>query len=241
MLWHKLQGVGGLGEQPVVTDNLLLRLDAANPASYSGTGTTWSDISGNGFDGTLTNGPVWNNTYFEFDGDNDYVEMGTITTSNPLQLSSPSGGGLTIMFASWFDGTGDSFQRIVDKSDGGSAANGWTIWRNSGQTFTLAQDDLSFPSGASAPVDNTWEIWAVTHEVSTGNFVWYKNGSVDLAASATYSIPSVQTGMRLGTWNHTDARELNGRIGFFMIYDKVLSGAEITQNYNALKGNYGLT
>jgi hypothetical protein len=223
----------------LVTENLVLYLDAANSSSYSGSGTTWSDLSGNDYDGTLTNGPVYNSTYFDFDGDDDYVDMGTIGTSHPLQLSSPSGGGLTIMFAVWFDGTGDTFQRVVDKSDSGSAANGWAIWDTPGAVMTFAVNNSYQISTTSIPASNTWEIWTLTHNSSTGEIVWYKNATVDKSDTITYNMPNVQTNMRLGTWNHTDARELNGRLGFFMVYDKPLSAQEVSDNFEVLKGNYG--
>jgi hypothetical protein len=237
-----------LGSPEIVQNNLILFLDAADSNSYPGTGTTWFDLSGNGFHGTLTNGPVHNGTYFDFDGDNDYVEMGTIGTSHPLQLSSPSGGGITVMFAAWFDTGGDAYQRIADKSDGGSAANGWAIYP---QSSTPNQGDIDFHAGvpgANATMGttinptpaNTWAIWSFTWNQSTGSYEWKQNNSTVSSGTVSYSIANVQTNMRLGTWNHTDARELNGRIGFFMVYDRPLSPSELTNNFDILKGNYGL-
>jgi hypothetical protein len=43
----------------IVTDGLVLCLDAGNPKSYTGSGTTWTDLSGNGNNGTLTNSPTY--------------------------------------------------------------------------------------------------------------------------------------------------------------------------------------
>jgi hypothetical protein len=228
----------------VVTENILLRLESANESSYPGTGTTWSDLSGNGYDGILTNGPVYNGTYFEFDGDDDYVEMGTIGTSHPLQLSSPSGGGITIMLALWFNTGGDAFQRVVDKSDGGSSANGWAIYPGSA-TPNAGTLNFEFSGGTDlesgvVPTANTWSIWSFTWNSSTGAWEWKQNNTSTATGTQTYAIPNVQTNMRLGTWNHSVGRELNGRIGFLLIYDKVLSEQELTQNYVTLKDNYGL-
>jgi hypothetical protein len=228
-----------------VSENLLLYLNAAASASYPGTGTTWFDLSGNGYNGVLTNGPVYNSTYFDFDGDNDYVEMGTIGTSHPLQLSSPSGGGITIMLALWFDTGGDAFQRVVDKSNNGSSANGWSIYPNN-PTPNAGQLNFEFSGGTDLqsgiiPTANTWSIWSFTWNSSTGAWEWKQNNSSTATGTRTYAIPSVETGMRLGTWNHSTGRELNGRIGFLMVYDKVLSSTELSQNYDALKANYGLT
>jgi hypothetical protein len=233
------------GDDGTVSENRVLYLNAANPASYSGTGTTWFDLSGNDYNGVLTNGPVWNNTYFEFDGDDDYVEMGLIPVNHPLQLNAPSGGGITIMFASWVNAGGDFFPRIVDKSDAGNAANGWAIYPNSGgvgNSMLFASTGAGGWTASSTVVaEASWQIFTFTWDVSTGSAGWYVNNASDNTGSRTYDIPNVETNMRLGTWNHSTGRELNGRLGFFMVYDKVLSSTEIAQNYNALKENYGLT
>ena len=61
----------------IVTDGLVLCLDAANTKSYPGSGTTWTDISGKGYDGTLTNGPTFSSDNLGcivFDGSNDRVD-----------------------------------------------------------------------------------------------------------------------------------------------------------------------
>jgi hypothetical protein len=62
-----------------VESSLVLALDAANPKSYPGSGTTWTDLSGNGNNGTLVNGVGYvgtNGGALSFDGSNDYVEFG---------------------------------------------------------------------------------------------------------------------------------------------------------------------
>ena len=54
----------GLAHSPsIVTDGLVLCVDAANTKSYPGSGTTWTDVSGKGYDGTLTNGPTFSSNY----------------------------------------------------------------------------------------------------------------------------------------------------------------------------------
>lgn len=66
----------------IVTDGLVLYLDAANTKSYPGSGTTWNDLSGNGNNGTLINGYIFNsigNGNLVFDGSNDYVNINAQT------------------------------------------------------------------------------------------------------------------------------------------------------------------
>lgn len=69
----------------IVTNGLVLYLDAANQKSYPGSGTTWTDLSGNGNTGTLTNGPTFsanNNGGIVFDGANDYVSISNSSSLN---------------------------------------------------------------------------------------------------------------------------------------------------------------
>lgn len=234
----------GLGNgASIVRSGLVLHLDAANRKSYPGTGTTWTNLSG-GTAGTLTNGPIYNGTYFDFDGVDEYVNFGTITTLNPLQLSSSVGTGMTIMFASWFDTGGDLFQRIIDKSNGASALNGWAVYANSNTPNAgsmLFQDNASVGSDSlTIPVANTWEIWTYTWAASSGVWIWYKNGKSVNTGTRTYAVPTVQTNMRIGTWNHSTGRELNGRIAFMSIFNRSLSSTEVSQNFNATRGRYGI-
>ena len=72
----------------IVRNGLVLYLDAANPKSYPGSGTTWKDLSGNGNNGTLVNGPTFNSANggsIVFDGTNDYVITTNLLnpTTNP--------------------------------------------------------------------------------------------------------------------------------------------------------------
>ena len=72
VIWQKIQQI---------TSNLILHLDAGNTSSYPGTGTTWTDLSGNGYNGTLTNGPTYdsnNQGSIVTDGSNDFILIGTV-------------------------------------------------------------------------------------------------------------------------------------------------------------------
>ena len=69
----------GLSYNPSsVSDGIVLYLDAANPRSYAGTGTTWYDISGNSNNATFVDSPTYLSVpqpYFNFDGSNDYMRI----------------------------------------------------------------------------------------------------------------------------------------------------------------------
>jgi hypothetical protein len=227
----------------VVTSGLVLYLDAGDSNSYPGSGTDWYDLSNSGINGTLVNGPTYDSGdggSIVFDGNDDYVNLGTIATSSPLQLAS----GLTISFWLVQDGLGDDFQRVIDKSNAGRAANGWAVYFLTGATgvLTLAYNgtDGVINSTSSTSTVN-WQNWSITWDSTSGGWVWYLNGSADSSGSTTYGIPTVQTTARIGTWNHSTGREYKGKIASCLIYSRALTASEITQNYDALKGRFGLS
>ena len=77
--------MSGKVSKPIITNGLVLALDAANKKSYPGSGTVWSDLSGNANTGTLTNGPTFdssNNGSIDFDGTDDFVECSKISSTN---------------------------------------------------------------------------------------------------------------------------------------------------------------
>ena len=238
----------GLAHSPrIATDGLILALDAANTKSYpSSGGSTWYDLSGKGNNGTLTNGPTYssaNSGFIEFDGNDDYVDLGTINTSHVLQMNNPFGGGLTLSWWGYFDDTGDDFQRIFDKSSGGSATNGWAIYTSAtgSNTTTLSLGSAGSDQEISnSYLTSTWQNWCVTWIKSSGTYVTYLNGVQDKTGTRTWNVPSVQTNARIAFWNHSTGREYNGKIASLNIYDKALTASEIQQNYNALRGRFGI-
>ena len=208
----------------------------------SSTETRVRDKSGKGNDGVV-NGPTLDaDGYWEFDGDDDYIDLGTQPIDSDLNASSPSGGGLTVEWWGYFDGVGDNFQRIVDRSNGGGALNGWAIYMNVAASSTAIRLSVDGESTLLTASDllgaGLWQNWMVSWDQTTGDWAWYKNGVAAGSGNATYSIPAVETGMRIGTWNHSTGREYNGRIGEMRIYPRALTEAQAFQNYNATKSKY---
>jgi hypothetical protein len=227
-----------------VTNGLVLSLDAAKRDSYPGSGTAWRDISGNGNNGTLTNGPTFNSDNggsIVFDGVDDFVSTNkqfftgtdnfTITTwlkSNGTQnqYSVPISQGHYPVIAN--QNTGFAFQigfpSLTDMTF--ILGDGTTTWRSVSFSYT--------PN-----TDTTWTFLSVTKNSNT--FITYKNGI--FVASGTHTIS-------YGTYNFTigkdsynidsNSRSWIGRIASTQIYNRALSATEILQNYNAVKSRYGL-
>jgi len=224
---------------PYVTDGLIFNVDANDPLSYPGSGTLWTDLAGSN-DGTLVGGLPYTSPGFDFDGVNDWVDIGSITSANPLSLS-----GLTqSSFDFWvkIKTTGIVGNRLIDKSTGINGAGGFAIFcvPSPASINFIANGLSSFVTFFLAPTQlNTWVHLVITHETSTIRF--YINGTVYLTVlSYVFSYPSTTANARLGNWNSGTGREFNGSMGACKVYNKRLTSAEVLQNFNAQKSQYGL-
>lgn len=225
----------------IVTNGLVLYLDAANPKSYPGTGITWYDRSGNGNTGTLTNGPTFigdNNGSIVFDGVNDRVSQNS---------SIDAGSNFTV--SSWIKPTilGTTRRAIVGNSYNYSSRNGWLFSTAGGginNTFFLSigADTVGIGAPANTLSVNTWQFVTAVASSGGGAIVLYKNGEVvatyvGTPGIITYTTPQFNVGYRLvdGT---TDP--FTGNISTTQIYNRALSAAEVLQNFNALKSRFNL-
>jgi hypothetical protein len=227
----------------IVTDGLVLNLDAGFVGSYPTTGNNWYDISGNTNNGTLTNGPTFNSANsgsIAFDGVDDYA-----TANYPSSfLGNPSfsiGGwfkrsGTWNSGATWGIGNAGSnintYNWSYDNTIGIDLYGNTTF--NTFQTYSLTE----------------WKyiIWTYNGSTfTTSNVIIYINGvaytgndlTVIRSSGATPNI--VGSSLALGRVS-AGASQYYGKpvIGSFQMYNRVLSQAEITQNYNAQKARYGL-
>ena len=228
----------GLTHSPkIVTNGLVLALDAANNKSYSGSGVTWNDLSGNNNTGTLTNGPTFsgaNGGYIVLDGTNDYVINSSPTnipvgsSSRTVQLwiypknnSCPlvqlgTGGGFQVYIVSFFNSSGTLYLF----TDGINSAN-----------------NISF-SGTDLPTLNTWNH--MTFGNSGQNWFYYLNGVSKL--SGTFGVTLNTIGQKYIVGNRDDVYlgTANGNVSQTFVYNRALSASEILQNYNATKSRFGL-
>ena len=228
-----------IGYNPrIVTDGLVLCLDAANTKSYGGSGTTWTDLSGNGNDGTLTNGPTHTSGaggYFTFDGSNDYVAV-----SN-LGLSSNTLEGWINSHTNQGGNQGNDIVSALGYYSRVGAEKYTYIGFIGSNTLTFRIDDGSTSHKQVADVTYTTNQWyhvALSYNSSNGSTVAYVNGSSVGSTTAT-------TGITFNNTPNDIARAENGRYfdGFVStarIYDRALTAAEVAQNFNALRGRYGI-
>jgi len=218
----------------IITNGLVLHLDAADRKSYPGSGTVWTDRSGNGINGTLTNGTTFsgvNGGSLFFDGSNDYIDTSLIVAPNsPFTISSwvylASGHGSYPMIAS----------PKVHAGGGTGSFFGVNIGSNGADGFNLYLGPSIQTNNNNAPSINTWHN-AVAVYASTAKV--YVN-SVLLSESPSGSSAGFPEGPWIGNGSVLSNSFWKGNISQFSIYNRALSPTEIQQNFNATKSRFGL-
>jgi hypothetical protein len=211
----------------IVTDGLVLIWDASFTPSYPGVGTTIYDISGNGNNGTLYNGVGYSTNsggVLTFDGSDDYVLSSTpnLTSTN-----------YTVMGAARYSG-GVRGRMITN-----AATNNWLMgqWNNSTENY-YAEGWVSTP-GPSGPSDTNWRIYSALGNVSGDSYSLYVNNSLSAGPNSNGS--AGPNGISIGRWIGGGGGEQSiGEFSFLLAYNRILTTAEMTQNYNAYKGRFGL-
>ncbi len=212
----------GLSHSPtIVTSGLICYLDAGNVKSYPGTGTVWYDLSGNGNNGTLINGPTFssvNGGVIVLDGVNDYIDV-------PINLTNTT---YTVLGAS----------RYVVASGRTFAAknNNWLMghWSNTTQNHYAEGWVTSVGAG---PSDTSWRIYAATGNQPTDSWAFYVNGKLNTGPNANGT--NGPNGFAIGS-SSGSGEFSNSHISHFIVYNRVLTDVEISKNFNALRGRFGI-
>ena len=225
----------------IVTDGLVLALDAADRNSYISGSTTWRDLSPNGNNGTLINGPTFNSANggsIVFDGIDDYVSISNSDFVNP------GVGSFTIIC--WVNSdpsvTGDGWDLWVAKRVSG--VDGYYVGANNplGVRFMIGNNAGGrTDTGFISYTYNTWAMFTSildrTNNTQTIIRNAYEETSTVTPAGGTYSNAG---NLYLGADVGVGAFYVNGRQSSVYIYNKALSAAEVLQNYNAQKSRFGL-
>jgi hypothetical protein len=237
----------------IVTDGLVLALDAADKNSYLGSGTTWRDLSGNNNSGSLVNGPTFNSANggsIVFDGTDDFVNNGNILDTDGTSPFSVS---------VWFrtSSTANGAKSLVSKELLDSPFTGWQLGFN---TTTAAVGDIG--KVGIAIVSNTTEVMRKLTTATYNNGIWhnvvftysgsktragmllYINGSLAVVtesdSSSIVNTISNASNYNIGGRNNQTGQVFPGNIANVTHYNKILSASEILQNYNAQKSRFNL-
>ena len=230
-----------------VTDSIFYHLSMVDSASRTNIsdgsnsgGQTWVDISGNGYDWTI-------GSSFTASLSDNYM---TLASTNDVKSSSSLNPGTDISLEIWYwmDSTRQN-QYVQGVANTGSlAGSGFISYINT--VPTEAQNLAVYNSGSTDFTvaynmpDSTWQQHVVTYDNSTGNAKFYINGSTIGNSGSTASKLAASAGTHsigyLAQYGFSSSNFV-GRLGIIRVYSKKLSDAEVLQNYNANKADYGLS
>jgi hypothetical protein len=245
----------GVFAGPDVSENgLVLALDAGNTKSYPGSGTTWTDLSGlrnNANFGPSTAAPTYNSGNggsIVFDGTNDYI-------SCPATSHTQFNADFTVESWIWIDSTvvssrPDNLKSVTLFSSNGSSVGTFGLFvsgttSTAGTGLEIYQDNVSLSAIVSQSVPlNTWVHLAFVRAGSTlyGFINRTQYTFTVLSGSSTALLGNSTSGSRIGViQNSLYYGYWKGYISNFRVYKgRALTASEISQNYNATKGRYGL-
>jgi hypothetical protein len=227
----------------IITNGLVLCLDAANRKSYPGSGTTWTDLSGRGNNGTLVNGVGYNGSNLGslvFDGSNDYVDVG------PNSNFSFGTGNFTIECWVWRNGSQSENAGIVISYPNIFGSAPLTSWQLSMGSISAGnnQNKLVFYIGGQTDFrlddpdvfpNQTWTYIVATRLGSTVSL--YKNTSIVDSSTSSQNLSDDDIAIGI---NRGGTAILNGLISNVRIYNRALTAQEIQQNFNATRSRYGI-
>jgi hypothetical protein len=220
----------------IVTDGLVLALDAADRNSYSGSGTVWYDISGNNVTATKAGTqsptyPLWNSQgYFSFlSGSLGVNESRFVTSTLPIFSA------LSVFV--WYRTSDTSNSKTIlrmQNSDFELSVNGTTLFYAAGSNF----NDINTSIVNASSANGIWHNMGLTYD--SNNLKGYFDIS-NVANASRGSVVNTEAGLlNIGTRDDAFFQHFVGDVSTITIYNKVLSTSEILQNYNAQKSRFGL-
>lgn len=236
----------GLNHSPkVVTNGLSLYLDANNTKSYPGSGTTWFDISGNNRNFTWVSTPTFtsgNQKYF-----NTLNNRCTGPASNSFGINDTSGYTIVVIMLQNTLTAASAFKFYKDGSSAASRAIFSHLTWSDGNIYfdqggCCGGDTRTFVSAGGDTTTN-WGMYSLTRQASGSTRKIYKNANLlatNTAAAANISLNSVAVDLGSSDEYGGNASVWNARLGGFMVYNRELTDSEVQQNFNALRGRFGI-
>ena len=211
------------GAGRIVTDGLVYLIDPGNKRSYSGSGATVNDLSTNQITTTLVGSPTYDDIgAIALNGTSQYMTMtwptGLSSWSMSFWVNLASTGGTEKEVIA---GTGNSFLLLIGQN---ATVWQWIFWNGSVSLLT-----------ATAVNTNVWQNMIVTADGT--NVKWYLNG-VNITNHSPYATPMPTGTIWIGNNPVNTDRYFPGKMSHIAIYDRVLSQAEVTQNFEALRERY---
>ena len=230
----------------VVSDGLILHLDAGNSRSYT-SGNYWKDLCTTGLEFTLANSPSHvtssNIGYFQVDGTNQYFWNNTNSSGNRGAVVTNEG-----TWSSWFrTHANGNYEGLIYVSDSGAAYTDYMhirlynnrLYANLENNDSAIWAEMCITNSNSVSI-NTWHYYALTSDASSVKC--YLNGSLhhtlsdsDWMNDALTNNPIIEIGY--SAWGD---QYFDGDIAMVSYYDKALTAAEVSQNYHAHRKRFGV-
>ena len=213
----------------IVEDGLVFYVDAANKESYPGSGTNITDLIFKTI-GTFHGSPTFQNAFngiIDFDGTDDYIDTNFNTDSDYISsifwAYRDAGINDGTYLSRWGGGSNWS---IIARED---SSNNLRIQLQCSNGNSISNTDIPLSTG-------DWNCYAVTFDGTIVRI--YKNGIQGATESLSGVLKSNTPDLFIGDRSSLSQTPFNGQIGSIQIYNKALSAAEVTQNYNALKNRF---
>jgi len=218
---------------PIATLDLVLYLNASNPTSYPGSGTTWYDLSGNGNHATAQGTPTYTATYsggFTFNSVSDYFDL------TPNLRESHVGTGLSV--ATWARATSLPYVSGLVSREDWNSNSGWALHEHFNNTL-MGPRYGNAQSANNAVLTNTIYFLAFTIDAS-GNAKVFVNGTQSGTTATGVTLPTASASSpQIGRFA-TAGYPWDGDIYEVHIYNRNLSDAEVLSNFNGTKARFGL-
>jgi hypothetical protein len=226
-------GIRMIGESAtsVVTTGLQLYLDAGNASSYPGSGTTWTDLTVNGRNGTLTGGPTYSATNggsIVFDGTNDYVQCtGSLTVT-------------AATFVTWIrrNGTQSQYDGILYSRGTNTTGMNFGSSNQLGYNWNDTVSTYNWNSGLVIP-DATWCMIAVSVTSTAATAYLCQASGITTATNTVSHGSSLLNDIKLAV-DDAAARYISGNIAIAQLYNIALSADQVSQNFTADRARFGV-
>jgi hypothetical protein len=219
------------GTPRMITDGLILYLDAANVKSYPGSGTNWVDLSSTQITGSLTNGPTFSSTAngaIVFDGTNDFVQCngGIVTTA--------------ATFLVWMYRNGAQVQFDGLLFSRGTSVTGLNISTNNqiGYHWNDAPNTYFWASGLVIP-DLQWSMCVLSVSSTSATAYLCQRSGITSASNIVSHTSTTIDDIKIGQ-DEAGNRFFTGNISIAQIYNRALSASEVLQNFEATRERFGV-
>jgi len=214
----------------IVTDGLVLCLDAADRNSYVSGSTTWNSVVGS-TTGSLVNGPTFNTGSggsIVFDGVDDYVRLYPVNSTSSLSID-------------FFFRTTSTGVKLMTGMYNGGGPDWWIGLSNNKANWSFGSPAKADITSSIAVNDGNIRHLSCTYDKSINSIFMYLNGVLQSSANTIPSTVEQPGGnAAIGTFGDLGSYYLLGNIYNYKIYNRALSASEVAQNYSAQKSRFGL-